>query len=359
MSDLPYNILSRQITIHLVYFAVLWLNSLPVAAGVSKKYSPHEIVLGRKLDFNKHCKATFGLYVEAHKDPTITNTMLSRTFPGIFLGPTGNRQGTHKVFNINTGVVKKTRIITPLPMPDRVIAMVEDWGRRHQKEDKKQALTFLNWKKKLYDWDNDNLKDDKGLVESDIAHPDLPTKFPGINLESEQPHHHQVVEVIEESANKHIYAVQCNVSLDDLPCRTTGVSTAVDEVQLDHWANPPDKNNLYHDIPMHPTLVVPPIPIHMTNIDDDDNATDNKTIDAEAAEMEEAVLGSTTIDGRRRSTCNRTPTRFTKVSFDNKYERPKEWELIPESRLNMCDSISPSVPMQITLGVLCIILPVR
>jgi hypothetical protein len=37
-------------------------------------------------------------------------------------------------------------------------------------------------KKKLYDWDNDNLKDNEGLVESDIAHPDLPAKFPGINL---------------------------------------------------------------------------------------------------------------------------------------------------------------------------------
>ncbi len=129
VSDLPYNILPRQITIHVVYFAVLWLNSLPAAAGVSKKYSPREIVLGRELDFNKHCKATFGSYVEAHKDPTITNTMRSCTFPGVFLGPTDNCQGTHKVFDINTGVVKKNRIITPLSMPDWVIAVIKDWGQ--------------------------------------------------------------------------------------------------------------------------------------------------------------------------------------------------------------------------------------
>jgi hypothetical protein len=106
MSDLPYNILPRQVTIHLVYFAVLLLNSLPAAAGVSKKYSPHKIVLDRKLNFDKHCKATFGSYVEAHNDPTITNTMRPCTFSGIFLGPTGDCQGTHKVFDINTGVVK-------------------------------------------------------------------------------------------------------------------------------------------------------------------------------------------------------------------------------------------------------------
>jgi hypothetical protein len=73
-------------------------------------------------------------------------------------------------------------------MPDRVIAVVKDWGRQHQKEDKKQALSFLNQTKKLYNWDNDDLEDNKGLVESDIAHPDLPAEFPGIDLESEQPH---------------------------------------------------------------------------------------------------------------------------------------------------------------------------
>jgi hypothetical protein len=93
MSDLPYEFLPRQVTIHLVYFAVLWLNSLLTAAGVSDKYPPREIVLGRELDFDKHCKATFGSYVEAHEDPTITNTMRPRTFPGIFLIPTGKLPG--------------------------------------------------------------------------------------------------------------------------------------------------------------------------------------------------------------------------------------------------------------------------
>ncbi len=42
-----------------------------------------------------------------------------------------------------------------------------------------------------------------------------------------------------------------------------------------------------------------------------------------------------------------------------KYEQPKEWQLIPESEQNMCESVSESVPMQIMLGMLCIILPVR
>jgi hypothetical protein len=157
VSDLPYSVLPRQVVIHLVYFAVLWLNSLPAAVGVSEIYSPRKIILGHELDFTKHCITPFGSYLKAHDDPTITNTMHLCTFPGIFLGPTGNRQGTHKVFDINTGAVKKPCTVTLLPMTDRVTKVVNDWGQRHAKEDIKLSLTFLNCKKELYNWDNDNL----------------------------------------------------------------------------------------------------------------------------------------------------------------------------------------------------------
>jgi hypothetical protein len=77
---------------------------------------------------------------------------------------------------------------------------------------------------------------------------------------------------------------------------------------------------------MHPTLVVPPIPIHMTNIDDNDDTTDNEMLNAKAAEMEEAILGSTTINGRQFSTRNRTPTCFTNVSFDNKFYSDSQYK---------------------------------
>ena len=72
-------------------------------------------------------------------------------------------------------------------MPDRVIKIVDDWGRRHQQEDKAKTLEFLNRKRQHYNWGNDDLEEDKGLVKLDIAHPDIPTKFPGVDLESDQP----------------------------------------------------------------------------------------------------------------------------------------------------------------------------
>ena len=55
--------------------------------------------------------------------------MSSCTFPNIFIGPTGNCQVAHKVFDINTGVVKIPGMINPLPMPDQVIVVVKDWER--------------------------------------------------------------------------------------------------------------------------------------------------------------------------------------------------------------------------------------
>jgi hypothetical protein len=308
--DLPFTVLPRQVVIHLVYFvAVLWLNSLPAAAGVSNKYSPHEIVLGCEIDFKKHCKATFGSYVEAHDNPTISNTMLLCIFPGIFLGSTGNCQGTHKVFDINTGVVKKNRSITPLPMPDRVIKIVNNWGRHHQQEDKAKTLEFLNHKQQQYTWDNDDLEDNKGLVELDIAHPDIPAKFPVVDLESEQPQHHQVVEIIEESKDKRIYAGQRNASLNDLPQQNAGVSTAVNKV--DTFEFPEDDADTFHELPTPPTLLIPPEMITDNNAE---NPVDNK----EAAKIEEVVLGSTTVDGLRHSTRIPIPPCTTKVSFKNK-----------------------------------------
>ncbi len=58
--------------------------------------------------------------------------------------------------------------------------------------------------------ENNNLEDAKGLVESDIAHPNIPTKFPGINLELEQPHHHHIIKIINNSKDKCIcYAMKC------------------------------------------------------------------------------------------------------------------------------------------------------
>ena len=85
----------------------MFLDFMPYLQGISKNFSPRDIVTGRSIDFNKHYKAQLGSYVEANEDRAFTNNQNPRTFTGIYLGPTGNIQGTLKVFDPTTSVVKK------------------------------------------------------------------------------------------------------------------------------------------------------------------------------------------------------------------------------------------------------------
>ena len=72
-SDLVYRWIPTLLLIHMVYFAVLWLNAFPVA-GESWGISPRTAVTRRELNWNRDCKACLGSYVEASVDPDITNT---------------------------------------------------------------------------------------------------------------------------------------------------------------------------------------------------------------------------------------------------------------------------------------------
>ena len=123
--------------IHLIYNLVMFLNAMPAKTGISDTISPREIVMRHRLDWNKHCTGEFGEYVEAHIDSDITNNNKTRTFSGIYLGVTGNIQGTNKVFDLVTGTVKKPRSVTVFPMPDRVINQVNAWGKKYQEEERK------------------------------------------------------------------------------------------------------------------------------------------------------------------------------------------------------------------------------
>ena len=81
-----------------------------------------------------------------------------------------------KVFDICTGKVKKPRTITILPVPDRVIVLVNKWGKSFQRKSQRHKLDFLNRNKDKYAWDNDDLEDnDMTLVE---LHDALPIYLP-------------------------------------------------------------------------------------------------------------------------------------------------------------------------------------
>ena len=81
-----------------------------------------------------------------HIDPDKTNSMQNRTFPGIYLGPTGNIRGTVKVLDLNIVKVKKPKTFSEVPMPDSVIKLVNDWGKKYQKSERKESSEFRNKK---------------------------------------------------------------------------------------------------------------------------------------------------------------------------------------------------------------------
>jgi hypothetical protein len=179
VSELPYrHCMPDQAIIHLIYFVVLWINGFSSGNGVSEIYSPREIVTGMKLDFTKHCKVQFGAYVEASFDDEITNTLKERTHSCISLGTSGNVQGSIKCLDLETGRVVKRRTVNVLPMPERVIERMIKLGKKCRQSRSADTLQFLNRHKEKYDWDNEDLEVEEGLVE-DEPYPDLLAELPG------------------------------------------------------------------------------------------------------------------------------------------------------------------------------------
>ena len=61
------------------------LNFFPSKGGISEYYSPIMILHQKNLDYKKHCKYSFGSYVQAHDEPNPLNTTAARTLDGIYL----------------------------------------------------------------------------------------------------------------------------------------------------------------------------------------------------------------------------------------------------------------------------------
>ena len=124
-SRLPFKKLPRVIIKEMVKDIITWLNNFPVKGGVSKTMSPRTIMSGLKFDYNRHCKVELGAYVQTHDEPSPSNSMKERTTGAIALRCVNNVQGGYIFMSLNTGKILKRRRFTILPMPNDVIARVE------------------------------------------------------------------------------------------------------------------------------------------------------------------------------------------------------------------------------------------
>ena len=95
------------------------------------------MVTQRSVSYKNDFKAEFGSYVEAIAEAIVTNSQIPRRHDCITLGPSGNRQGPLKCFDLKTGSVVTRIIFDVLPMPDIIVEKVNAWGMKSKQENKK------------------------------------------------------------------------------------------------------------------------------------------------------------------------------------------------------------------------------
>lgn len=125
-NTLPFHHYPPALIVEMVYASVFWLNTVPSSVGIGL-YTPAYLVVGRQIDFKKHCQLQFGEYVQTHEEHD--NSMQSRTTGAIALRPTGNAQGGWFFFSLSTGRRIIRRKWTMLPMPDEVVDQVHRMAR--------------------------------------------------------------------------------------------------------------------------------------------------------------------------------------------------------------------------------------
>jgi hypothetical protein len=152
INTLPYETMPKLMIIELMLFYVMPMNSFPVKSGVSKQWSSQELVSRHKLDTKLHCKSPFGSYCKVHDDPDITNTMEPRTKQAIFLGPTGNRQGSYKFMSLTTGNKIIRRNFTKMPLTESITKQAK---QKAAKDRLQKGVSFKNRHGEEYKFDND------------------------------------------------------------------------------------------------------------------------------------------------------------------------------------------------------------
>ncbi len=108
---------------HMVFYAVKLLNYFPAKGCVSEIYGPKTIMSGEIIDFKKF-SLPFGTYCQVHEGKLPRNRLADRTLGAISLGPSGNAQGGHKFFTLNTSRVITRWSWDVIPMPKSVVDRV-------------------------------------------------------------------------------------------------------------------------------------------------------------------------------------------------------------------------------------------
>ena len=127
---LPFQKIPAQLVIEVAKTAVFWLNVFPAAGGVSKDLSPHTILTGQQVDYNRLCRYQFGEHTQTHEEHN--NSMNLRTVGAIALCVVGNGQGSFYFLSVTTGRVLSRLHAMALPMLDDMIDKLHRMARQQK-----------------------------------------------------------------------------------------------------------------------------------------------------------------------------------------------------------------------------------
>ena len=144
------------------------LNIFPAKGGISPYYSPRILLNQRTLDYKKECQVPFGAYVQAHNQPTYTNSNAPCTLDAIYLRPAQNMQGGHELMDLTLGLVITCANVNEIPVTYLVIKAVEKMG--YDQGFPTTVMKFTNRQGQIYldnDWiagvDYDEYEDEENL----------------------------------------------------------------------------------------------------------------------------------------------------------------------------------------------------
>ncbi len=118
--SLPVNALSPVVLVNGMLFVTKQLNLFPVKGGISTQFSPKQIMTGKVVHY-KFCSVPFGQYCQISEEGTPRNSLTAWTQGAIAIGPSGNVQGGHIFYTLNTASIVVQRDWKALPMPQSVI----------------------------------------------------------------------------------------------------------------------------------------------------------------------------------------------------------------------------------------------
>lgn len=196
VTTLPYQLPLKLMT-YLVDYAVMTINMFPKTTSYDKT-SPREQFTGRKLNYRRDLKATFGEYAQVEIPNIVSNeTRQPRTEGAIALLPTGNLQGSVLFYILGTGSIVSRENFTLLPMPKEVIDKMNSLAPRQKGKGRRDIRVNLDKSD-----EEDYLYSDEDLNDQDLkqylppVREQIPDSDEGLNLE---PHTEENIEASSES----------------------------------------------------------------------------------------------------------------------------------------------------------------